>query len=351
MSLFSWSKKNKNLEVKKDTKKAEEVKEQAVSETIAVVKTEEDNQNNKNSWFQKIKQGLSKSSSKINDGLKDIFLKRKIDKETIEELEELLITADFGVKTAAKVVSVLKDDKFVKEATITDIKLALSEKIEKILEPFAAPLLQNFINTPHVILVCGVNGSGKTTTIGKLACKYAKEGKKVMIAACDTFRAAAVEQMKVWAERANVPIITGAENADPASVAYLAYTKAKAENIDILFIDTAGRLQNKKNLMEQLLKITNTLKKISDDTPQETLIVLDATTGQNATSQVKIFKEMVNLSGIIITKLDGTAKGGIAVSLAEDFALPIHYIGVGETIDDLEKFDAKIFALSLVGLD
>jgi fused signal recognition particle receptor len=301
-------------------------------------------------WVSKLKSGLSKSSSKLNEGIKDIFVRKKLDDAMLEELEDLLITSDIGVETAALVTAKLAKNKFDKEVTPEEIKQELSACISEILENVARPLTTNPQNKPHVILMCGVNGSGKTTTIGKLASNFKAEGKSVIIAACDTFRAAAVEQLEVWATRSGCEIIKGAEGVDPASVAYDAYTKARAQNADVLIIDTAGRLQNKKNLMEQLTKIVRVLQKIDEAVPHNCLIVLDATTGQNANSQVKVFNEMVNLTGIIVTKLDGTAKGGVVVSLAKQFGLPIHAIGVGEGIEDLRAFEAKGFADSLVGL-
>ncbi|MDG4543047.1 MAG: signal recognition particle-docking protein FtsY [Rickettsiales bacterium] len=301
-------------------------------------------------WLKRLKQGLNKSSSKLNDGIKDIFVRKKLDDDTLQDLEDLLITSDMGVQTASYITSKIAKDKFDKEVTTEEIKQDLAKYIARIIEPVAKPI-QLTGKKPQVILMCGVNGTGKTTTIGKIANNYKKEGKKVVIAACDTFRAAAVEQLEVWSERSGCPLIKGKEGADPASVAYEAFVKAKEENADILMIDTAGRLQNKKNLMEQLTKIIKVIKKLDEEAPHNSIIVLDATTGQNANSQVKVFGEMVNLNGIIVTKLDGTAKGGVVVSLAKQFALPIHAIGVGESIEDLKPFNAESFANSLVGID
>jgi fused signal recognition particle receptor len=301
------------------------------------------------SWLNKLKSGLSKSSLKLNEGIKDIFVRRKLDDATLEELEDLLITSDLGVETAALITAKLAKNKFDKEISEDEIKTELAESIAEILRSVAVPLSINPANKPHVILMCGVNGSGKTTTIGKLASNFKTEGKSVIIAACDTFRAAAVEQLEVWSKRSGCPIIKGNEGVDPASVAYDAYMKAVDEKYDVLIIDTAGRLQNKKNLMEELSKILRVLQKIDPATPHDCVIVLDATTGQNANAQVKVFKEMMNLTGIIVTKLDGTAKGGVVVSLAKQFGLPIHAIGVGESIEDLRPFVAEEFADSLVG--
>ncbi len=325
--MFGFSKENKN---KKDTvKKSDKPK--------------------KDGWIAKLKTGLNKSSSKLNEGIKDIFVRRTLDDETLEGLEDLLISADFGVETATTITSTLAKTKYDKEISPEEIKEILCKSIIEILEPVAKPLEITGEHKPQVILMCGVNGTGKTTTIGKLASNFKADGKSVMFAACDTFRAAAVEQLEVWSKRADCLIIKGEIEADPASVAYEAYQKAREENIDVLLVDTAGRLQNKKNLMEQLTKIVRVIKKIDESAPHNSIIVLDATTGQNANSQVKTFGEMVNLDGIIITKLDGTAKGGGVVSLAKQFTLPIHAIGIGESIQDLRPFDAKDFAESLVG--
>ncbi len=305
----------------------------------------------KKGWLSKLKTGLSKSSSKLNEGMKDIFVRRKLDAETLEELEDLLISADLGVEAAVLVTKTLAKNRFDKETSIEEIKQELSACISDILKDSARPINITGEHKPHVIIMCGVNGTGKTTTIGKLASNYTAEGKNVMIAACDTFRAAAVEQLEVWSQRSGCTIIKGKEGVDPASVAYEAFEQAIAQKADVLIIDTAGRLQNKKNLMEQLTKVIRVIKKLDDSAPHDSIIVLDATTGQNANSQVKVFKEMVNLTGIIVTKLDGTAKGGVVVSLAKQFGLPIHAIGVGEGIDDLKPFDAESFANSLVGID
>lgn len=302
-------------------------------------------------WANRLKSGLSKSSNKINESLKDILIRKKLDNQTIEELEELLIASDMGAIAAASITSELAKDKFDKDISSEEVKLYIAEKISEILLPVAKPLEIKSQNHPHVLLVCGVNGSGKTTTIGKLAKEWQDQGKKVMLAACDTFRAAAIEQLEVWADRSGCTLIKGELHSDPASVAYTAVEQAKKDGVDILIIDTAGRLQNKKNLMEQLSKIVRIIKKADENSPHDTIIVLDATTGQNANSQVKIFKEIVDVTGIIITKLDGTAKGGVLVSLAKQFALPIHAIGVGESIQDLKPFEAKAFANNLLGVE
>jgi fused signal recognition particle receptor len=301
------------------------------------------------SWFKKLKQGLSKSSNKITEGISAIVTKRKLDDAMLEELEELLIASDMGVQVAADVTSVLAKERFEKEVTDEEVKTTMAARITEILEP-AAQKMELKTDGLHVILVVGVNGNGKTTTMGKLAHSFKAEGKTVMLAACDTFRAAAVEQLAVWAARVGCEIIIGKPQADPASVAYAAMEQAKAQGADVLMIDTAGRLQNKAELMEELEKITRVIKKADESAPHHTLLVLDATTGQNAHSQVDIFSERAGVNGLLVTKLDGTAKGGVVVALAKKYDIPIFGIGVGEGIDDLKPFNAKEYAESLVGL-
>ncbi len=303
------------------------------------------------SFLAKLKSGLSKTSGKLGGGISAIFTKRKLDSASLEELEELLIEADLGASLAAELVGEFAKTRFDKNIEAGEVREFLAGKIAEILAPYSVPLTTNYELRPTVIIMVGVNGNGKTTTIGKLASKFKAEGKKVMIAAADTFRAAAVEQMQVWGERSGIPVITGAFQADPASVAFKAYEQARAENVDILFIDTAGRLQNKSNLMAELQKIIKVLKKIDESAPHHVLQVLDATTGQNALSQVAAFKEMVSVSGLIITKLDGTAKGGIVVALARASKLPIHAIGIGEGVEDLDTFNPADFAKNLVDLN
>lgn len=301
-------------------------------------------------WFSKVKTGLRSSSTRLQEGLKDVFVRKKLDHTTLESLEELLLMADLGVTATTDLCNLLKQNKFEKDITLEEVKQILADGVETILRPLAMPLTINSAHQPHVILVCGVNGTGKTTTIGKLAAQYHQQGRKVMIAACDTFRAAAVEQLAIWAQRADVPLIQGALGSDPAAVAFEALQQARQQQKDIVLIDTAGRLHNKKNLMEELAKIIRVLQKLDASAPHASIIVLDATTGQNARMQVKTFKELIPLTGAIITKLDGTAKGGMVVSIAKEFNLPLHAIGVGEGIDDLQPFDAKIFTHSLLGL-
>lgn len=300
-------------------------------------------------WFKKLKEGLSKSSSKITEGITDIVTKSKLDDKMLEKLEELLISADLGVSVATKIIEEFSRSRFDRQIDPEEVKEALADEIAKILSPVAKKFELSG-RKPEVVMMVGVNGNGKTTTLGKLAQKFKNEGKNVMVAACDTFRAAAVEQLQIWGERAGCPVITGEQNADPASVAYNAFEQAKKNGADVLLVDTAGRLQNKKGLMEELAKIARVLKKLDESAPHHTILVLDATTGQNAHSQAETFRDMANISGIMVTKLDGTAKGGVVVALAEKFKLPIYAVGVGEKIDDLQHFEAEDFSRNLMGL-
>lgn len=304
----------------------------------------------KSGWFSRLKSGLGKTTSRLSDGIVSIFTQEKLDDAALEQLEELLIAADMGVKTSAKVVAEFSKQRFDKGVSTDAVKTALAVTIGTVLKAVAKPLEVDGVNTPYVIVMVGVNGNGKTTTMGKLALQFKGQGKKVMLAAVDTFRAAAVEQLQVWGERAGVPVIKGEPNADPASVAYKALEEAQAQQCDVLMIDTAGRLQNKSNLMQELQKILAVLKKLDASAPHAVVQVLDATTGQNAISQVQAFKEMVQATGLIVTKLDGSARAGVVVALAETFGIPIHAIGVGEGIEDLQPFNADDFAKSLVGL-
>ena len=305
----------------------------------------------KNSWFQRLKGGLKKSTSAISGGITGIFTKAKLDSETLEDLEDLLITSDLGVAVAAKLTAALSKDRFNKEITGDEVKAFLAAEIEKILTPVAVPLAPNGANKPHVILMAGVNGAGKTTTIGKLAKQYSDQGKKVMLAAGDTFRAAAVEQLQIWGERTGVPVVTKDIGADAAALAYEALERATTEGMDVLLIDTAGRLQNREELMAELAKVVRVIGNKVPGAPHDTVIILDATTGQNAVHQVEVFQKLANITGIIMTKLDGSAKGGVLVACAEKFGLPVHAIGVGEAIEDLAAFNAKDFANTLVGIE
>lgn len=277
-------------------------------------------------------------------------MRRTLDDDMLEQLEELLIASDMGVDTALRVTANLAEGRYGKKLSVAEIKQLLSDEISRIMEPVAKPL-PIYPKRPQVVLVVGVNGSGKTTTIGKLASQFRAAGKSVVIAAGDTFRAAAVEQLQIWGERAGVPVLTAPEGSDPASLAFDSITKAQAEGADLLMIDTAGRLQNRADLMEELAKIVRVIRKKDPDAPHNTLLVLDATTGQNALSQVETFKKLADVTGLVMTKLDGTAKGGVLVALADKFGLPIHAIGVGEQIDDLAPFDPEDFAKALTGQD
>jgi fused signal recognition particle receptor len=303
-------------------------------------------------WFEKLKAGLGKTSGRLTGSIGALFTgKRRLDDQALEELEEVLITADIGVATAAKLTAKLSKNRFDQEVTDLDVRQTFAADIAAILSPAAVPLVIDPSLKPHVILVCGVNGSGKTTTIGKLAKQYSDAGLSVMLAAGDTFRAAAVEQLQVWGERIGAPVIKRDTGADAAGLVFDALEQARASNIDVLLIDTAGRLQNKKGLMEELEKIVRVIKKVNPDAPHNTLLVLDATVGQNAHSQVDTFKQAVGVTGLVMTKLDGTAKGGVVVALADKFKLPVHAIGVGEGADDLRPFDAMDFARNLMGLE
>ncbi|MEL6241367.1 MAG: signal recognition particle-docking protein FtsY [Pseudomonadota bacterium] len=277
-------------------------------------------------------------------------MRRALDDDMLEQLEELLIAADMGVDTALRVTANMAEGRLGRKLSVREIKALLAQEIARIMDPVARPL-PLYPQKPQVVLVVGVNGSGKTTTIGKLASQFRAAGKKVVIAAGDTFRAAAVEQLQVWGERAGVPVLTAPEGSDPASLAFDAMTQAQNDGADLLMIDTAGRLQNRSDLMEELAKIVRVIRKKDETAPHNTILVLDATTGQNALSQVKIFQEVSDVSGLVMTKLDGTAKGGVLVALADKFGLPIHAIGVGEQIDDLAPFDPEEFAAALTGLD
>ena len=302
-------------------------------------------------WFARLKAGLSRSSGKLGDGIAGIFTRRKLDDAALEELEELLIAADLGVKTAARLTAALAKEKFDKEVSAEEVRGALADDIAAILDPVAKPLTVDPARGPHVVLVVGVNGSGKTTTIGKLAKLHADAGRKVMVAAGDTFRAAAIEQLKIWGERAGCPVIARHPGADAAGLAFEALETARREGAELLLIDTAGRLHNRGELMAELRKIVRVLRKLDPEAPHDCLLVLDATTGQNALRQVGTFKDLAQVSGLVVTKLDGSAKGGILVALAETHALPVHAIGVGESAEDLRPFAARDFARGLMGLD
>lgn len=302
------------------------------------------------SWFQRLRQGLARTSSQLTGQIAALFTKRKLDEETLEELEDLLIQADLGVETALRITDTLSSERYGKDVTGEDVSRIMAAEITKVLKPVAKPLALDLSHKPHVILVVGVNGTGKTTTIGKLAAKLSGSGLKVMMAAGDTFRAAAIEQLKIWADRTGSTFIGTKLGADAASLAYEAFEKARAEKSDVLIIDTAGRLQNKTELMAELEKIVRVLGKLDPDAPHTVLQTLDATTGQNALNQVEIFRNVAGVNGLIMTKLDGTARGGILVAIAAKHKLPVYFIGVGEGIDDLEPFEAEDFAAAIAGL-
>jgi fused signal recognition particle receptor len=306
---------------------------------------------NATSWLGRLKAGLTKTSSQIGGGIADIFRKRRLDDAAIQELEDLLITSDLGLDAAARLVGNLKKTRFGKEVSDQEVRAALATDIADILSPIAIPLEIDVARKPHVVLVVGVNGSGKTTTIGKFARLYKAQGLDVMLAAGDTFRAAAVEQLKIWGERTGCPVISGKAEGDAAGLAYEALQQATSRGADVLLIDTAGRLHNKADLMAGLEKINRVLKKLDESAPHDCLLVLDATIGQNAHNQVEAFRDIVSVSGLVLTKVDGSSKGGVLVALSERFGLPVHAIGVGEGAEDLQPFEAAAYARSLMGLD
>ncbi|MCF4165926.1 signal recognition particle-docking protein FtsY [Zavarzinia compransoris] len=304
----------------------------------------------KSGWLGRLKKGLSRSSSSLGQSISGLFKKRKLDDETLDELEEALIRADLGVDVAVHVREALTKGRFGKEVTDEEVKSVLAEEVAKILKYSEKPLVVDASRKPHVILMVGVNGTGKTTTIGKLASRFKAQGLKVMLAAGDTFRAAAIEQLAVWGERSGVPVITRPQGSDAAGLAFDALDQAKREGYDVLLIDTAGRLQNKEGLMSELTKIIRVMKKLDPEAPHDTVIVLDATTGQNAVNQVDVFERVAKITGVIMTKLDGTARGGVLVAVAKKYWMPIHAIGVGEGIEDFQDFNAEAFAKALAGV-
>ena len=307
-------------------------------------------------WLQKLKQGLSKSSQKVSESLKSLTSlsslmgATKLDAASLEEVEDALIGADLGTKSAARLADAMRKHKFDGPVTSDSLAAALADAIAEILHPVAAPLVPDPMHRPHVLLLVGVNGSGKTTTAGKLAQQWHQQGKTVMLAAGDTFRAAAIEQLQIWGDRTGTQVIAGDQGGDAAALAYAALEKAQKEQVDILIIDTAGRLQNRTELMDELAKIVRVIRKLDASAPHDSVIVLDGTVGQNALSQVKAFQQAADVSGLIVTKLDGSAKGGVVVALAEEFGLPVHAVGVGEGADDLQPFDAQEFANALTGV-
>jgi fused signal recognition particle receptor len=302
-------------------------------------------------WLGRLRAGLSRSSARLTEGINTIFLRRRLDDASLGELEDLLVASDMGLGVAGEVVAALRRTRFNQEVSPEEVRAALADEIIRLVEPVMKPLRIDPAKKPFVILVVGVNGSGKTTTIGKLARQYRDAGLNVILAAGDTFRAAAVEQLQVWGERAGCPVVTRPTGSDAAGLAYDALEKAREEGADLLLIDTAGRLHNKADLMAELQKVVRVLKKVDAEAPHAVLLVLDATVGQNAHAQAEVFRAMVGVTGIVMTKLDGTAKGGVLVSLAEKYGIPIHAIGVGESADDLRPFEARAYAHSLLGLE
>lgn len=303
----------------------------------------------KKGWFKRLSDGLTKTSSRLTTGITGLFTKRKLDDEMLEELEDLLIGADLGVETSSRITAALRKGRFDKEIAPDEVREVLAQEVERVLGPVAKPLRIDGTHKPHVVLVVGVNGTGKTTTIGKLAARLKSEGKSVMLAAGDTFRAAAIDQLKIWGERTGAPVIASAVGSDAASLSYTALQAAQAGGHDVLLLDTAGRLQNKAALMEELQKVVRVLRKLDPTAPHDVLLVLDATTGQNAMMQVEAFKATAGVTGLVMTKLDGTARGGILVAIAAKHAIPVHAIGVGEGIDDFQPFEAKEFAKAIAG--
>ncbi|UDL87527.1 signal recognition particle-docking protein FtsY [Mesorhizobium sp. PAMC28654] len=302
------------------------------------------------SWFQRMRDGLARSSRELTGNIAGVFTKRKLDEETLQDLEDVLIRADLGMETALRITDALASSRYGKDVSDTDVRTVMAAEVEKVLTPVARPLELDLNHKPHVILVVGVNGTGKTTTIGKLAAKLTDGGLSVMLAAGDTFRAAAIEQLKIWGERTKSPVISSKLGADAAGLAYDAFEKAKAAGSDVLIIDTAGRLQNKVELMAELEKIVRVLGKLDPEAPHTVLQTVDATTGQNALNQVEIFRNVAGVNGLVMTKLDGTARGGILVAIAAKHKLPVYFIGVGEQVDDLEPFSASEFARAIAGV-
>lgn len=301
----------------------------------------------KQGWFARLTSGLAKTSSKLTEGITSIFTKRRLDAETLGELEDVLIQADLGIETADRITQALSKNRLDKSISPEEVRAVLAAEVEKVLIPVAKPLVIDASRKPHVILVVGVNGGGKTTTIGKLASRFRAEGRKVVMAAGDTFRAAAIDQLKVWGDRTGATVIARNVGADSSGLAFDAMKQAQEEQADVLIIDTAGRLQNKQALMDELEKVIRVMRKIDPSAPHDVVLVLDATTGQNALNQVEVFRDRAGVTGLVMTKLDGTARGGILVAIAAKYGLPVHAIGVGEGVDDLQSFDAAEFARAI----
>ena len=303
------------------------------------------------SWWRRLSSGLKRTSTSLGTAVADLVTKRKLDRAMLDDIEDVLLRADLGTAVAARIAEAVGAGRYDKAISADEVKGVVASEVEKVLAPVAKPLQIDGSLTPFVILVVGVNGSGKTTTIGKLAAKFVAEGRKVMLAAGDTFRAAAIEQLKIWGERTRSPVIAGAQGSDSAGLAFNAMSAAKQAKLDVLLVDTAGRLQNKAELMNELEKIVRVLRKVDATAPHAVLLVLDATVGQNALSQVEAFHRTAGVTGLVMTKLDGTARGGILVALAEKHKLPVHFIGVGESVDDLAPFAARDFARAIAGIE
>ena len=319
---------------------------------IDEVETKQSNETDaSDSYFKRLRQGISRSSSALTSGISEIFTKSKLDSEMLQDLEDILLQADLGTETAVAISDTLSKSRYEKAISDIEVRELLASEIENVLKPVAIPLEIDPSHKPHVILMVGVNGTGKTTTIGKLASKFSAESKSIILVAGDTFRAAAVEQLKVWGERTGSQVISGKQGADSAGLAFDAMKTAREQGADILLIDTAGRLQNKVELMEELKKVIRVIKKYDESAPHSVLLTLDATTGQNALSQVEIFKKDANVTGLVLTKLDGTARGGILVAISRKHKLPVHFIGIGEKVSDLDSFSAKDFSRAIAGLD
>ena len=327
------------------------VAESALAHAEAAAPVEAAPQAEKRGWWQRLTEGMRRTSSSLSESVTGLFTKRKLDSATLEELEDALVQADLGVPTAMRITEAISAGRYNKEISPQEVKAILAGEVEKTLAPVAKPLSIDRSRKPFVILMVGVNGAGKTTTIGKLSQKFRSQGLKVMLAAGDTFRAAAIEQLKVWGERVGAPVLTRPQGSDAAGLAFDALQEAKGNGTDVLLIDTAGRLQNKAGLMAELEKIVRVMKKLDETAPHATLLVLDATVGQNAMSQVELFQKAAGVTGLVMTKLDGTARGGILVALADKFGLPVHFIGVGEGVEDLEPFAARDFARAIAGIE
>jgi fused signal recognition particle receptor len=309
-----------------------------------------DQSTEKQSWWQRLSGGLKRTSASIGGAVTDLVAKRRLDQAMLDEIEEVLIRADLGVESAARIAAAVGEGRYDKSITADEVKAVVAAEVEKVLTPVAKPLLIG-AGKPFVALVVGVNGSGKTTTVGKLAAKFRAEGRSVMLAAGDTFRAAAIDQLNIWGGRSGASVIARAPGADAAGLVFDALTQARGEEVDVLLVDTAGRLQNKAVLMDELQKIVRVMKKVDPAVPHAVLLVLDATVGQNALSQVEVFRDIAGVTGLVMTKLDGTARGGILVAIAAKYGLPVHFIGVGESIDDLAPFSAKDFARAIAGIE